>query len=162
MHDPRLILERLHDLVAKVDRLRCGAHQHPTYDGAACASAVILAGNDVCRNHRRYCSLELGQRKFTPGDKVNLQFWGVLAAIVLTIWNVPNGLKFFVWYSAGMTAMNSPILYSWINSTLRESPAERGLIISSMMVAMFPHSVLTPDPRILDIHLDPALHLSDC
>jgi hypothetical protein len=33
-----------------------------------------------------------------------------------------------------MTAMNSPILYSWINSSLRDSPAERGLIISSMMV----------------------------
>ncbi|ORX36124.1 major facilitator superfamily domain-containing protein [Kockovaella imperatae] len=55
------------------------------------------------------------------------------AAICLSIWTIPVSLKFVAFYLGGITGMSSPILYSWINSTLRHSTAERGLIISSMM-----------------------------
>jgi hypothetical protein len=49
------------------------------------------------------------------------------------VWDIPNGLKFTAFYFGGLSGCASPLLYSWINSTLRYSTAERGLIISSMM-----------------------------
>lgn len=55
--------------------------------------------------------------------------------ICLSVWDIPKGLKFASFYLGGVTGMASPILYSWINSTLRTSTAERGLVISSMMTA---------------------------
>ncbi|RSH85676.1 hypothetical protein EHS25_003817 [Saitozyma podzolica] len=57
----------------------------------------------------------------------------MFGAICLTIWYIPNGLKFFAFYFAGLSYSASPILYSWINHTLADQTAERGLIISSMM-----------------------------
>ncbi|KAI0470537.1 major facilitator superfamily transporter [Xylariaceae sp. FL0804] len=57
----------------------------------------------------------------------------LFACIVLATWNVPDGLKFVAFYCGGFSGMASPILYSWVNSTLKENYGERGLIISSMM-----------------------------
>ncbi|OWZ73779.1 hypothetical protein AYX14_00729 [Cryptococcus neoformans] len=63
-----------------------------------------------------------------------LQAFGMIfPAILMCIWNIPNGLKFFAFYFSGISQMGSPIFYSWINTTLRSSPAERSLIISSCM-----------------------------
>ncbi|ORY29542.1 major facilitator superfamily domain-containing protein [Naematelia encephala] len=62
-------------------------------------------------------------------------FWCFLATILLSVWYIPNWLKFVAFYLGGISGMGSPILYSWINSTLRNSTAERGFIISSMMTA---------------------------
>ncbi|KAK4689630.1 MFS transporter, ACS family, pantothenate transporter, partial [Tremellales sp. Uapishka_1] len=60
-------------------------------------------------------------------------FWILFSTIVLTVWFVPDGLKFMAFYVSGFSAMSSPILYSWINATLVNDTAERGFIISSMM-----------------------------
>lgn len=40
--------------------------------------------------------------------------------------------------------MASPILYSWVNSTLKENYGERGLIISSMMTLGFCNQIWIP------------------
>ncbi|KAH9884905.1 major facilitator superfamily domain-containing protein [Xylariomycetidae sp. FL2044] len=40
---------------------------------------------------------------------------------------------FIAFYFGGFSGMASPILYSWLNFTLKENYGERGLIISSMM-----------------------------
>ncbi|WVQ79401.1 hypothetical protein IAT38_001498 [Cryptococcus sp. DSM 104549] len=67
--------------------------------------------------------------------------WGVhnaaftAACVLLTVWDIPKALKFIAFYLGGASGMGSPILYSWINSTIRDSTAERGFIISSMMTA---------------------------
>ncbi|RYP46841.1 hypothetical protein DL768_007008 [Monosporascus sp. mg162] len=55
------------------------------------------------------------------------------ACIVLSVWTVPDAVKFLAFYFGGFSGMASPILYSWVNSTLKENYGERGLIISSMM-----------------------------
>ncbi|KAG9500689.1 hypothetical protein J7337_006368 [Fusarium musae] len=66
------------------------------------------------------------------------------ACIVLSIWTVPDGLKFVAFYFGGFSGMASPILYSWVNSTLRENYGERGLIISSMMTLGFCNQIWIP------------------
>ncbi|WVQ80035.1 hypothetical protein IAT38_002136 [Cryptococcus sp. DSM 104549] len=63
-----------------------------------------------------------------------VQWIGMLIpAILMCAWNIPNAAKFFAFYFSGIAQMGSPIFYSWINTTLRASPAERGLIISTCM-----------------------------
>ncbi|KAM0323651.1 hypothetical protein ACHAQA_008586 [Verticillium albo-atrum] len=66
------------------------------------------------------------------------------ALIVLSIWNVPDILKFCAFYFGGFSGMASPILYSWVNSTLKENYGERGLIISSMMTLGFCNQIWIP------------------
>ncbi|KAF5574518.1 pantothenate transporter liz1 [Fusarium pseudoanthophilum] len=66
------------------------------------------------------------------------------ACIVLSIWTVPDGLKFVAFYFGGFSGMASPILYSWVNSTLKENYGERGLIISSMMTLGFCNQIWIP------------------
>ncbi|KAH8601781.1 major facilitator superfamily domain-containing protein [Bisporella sp. PMI_857] len=73
------------------------------------------------------------------------QFSFVLfALIVLTIWNVPDTLKFMAFYFGGFSGMASPILYSWVNFELKENYGERGLIISSMMTMGFMFQIWVP------------------
>lgn len=66
------------------------------------------------------------------------------ACIVLSVWTVPDGLKFVAFYFGGFSGMASPILYSWVNSTLKENYGERGLIISSMMTLGFCNQIWIP------------------
>ena len=68
----------------------------------------------------------------------------IFAIIVLTVWNVPDILKFVAFYFGGFSGMASPILYSWLNSTLQENYGERGLIISSMMTLGFCNQIWIP------------------
>lgn len=64
--------------------------------------------------------------------------------INLAIWNVPDGLKFCAFYFGGFSGMASPILYSFVNSQLKESYGERGLVISSMMTLGFCSQIWVP------------------
>jgi hypothetical protein len=57
---------------------------------------------------------------------------------------VPDALKFLAFYFGGFSGMASPILYSWVNSTLKENYGERGLIISSMMTLGFCNQIWIP------------------
>ncbi|EJT76536.1 pantothenate transporter liz [Gaeumannomyces tritici R3-111a-1] len=66
------------------------------------------------------------------------------ACLTLAIWNVPDGLKFVAFYFGGFSGMASPILYTWVNFTLKENFGERGLIISSMMTMGFSTSIWVP------------------
>jgi hypothetical protein len=66
------------------------------------------------------------------------------ACIVLSAWNVPDALKYLAFYLGGFSGMASPILYSWVNSTLKENYGERGLIISSMMTLGFCNQIWIP------------------
>ncbi|KAK1716069.1 major facilitator superfamily transporter [Colletotrichum acutatum] len=68
----------------------------------------------------------------------------LFSCIVLSIWNVPDILKFLAFYFGGFSGMASPILYSWLNSTLKENYGERGLIISSMMTLGFCGQIWIP------------------
>lgn len=68
----------------------------------------------------------------------------MFAIIVLTIWDVPDILKFIAFYCGGFSGMASPILYSWVNSTLKENYGERGLIISSMMTLGYCAQIWVP------------------
>ncbi|KEY73927.1 hypothetical protein S7711_07769 [Stachybotrys chartarum IBT 7711] len=64
--------------------------------------------------------------------------------IILNIWDVPDILKFVAFYFGGFSGMASPILYSWVNYTLKENYGERGLIISSMMTFGFAMQIWIP------------------
>ncbi|ELQ33608.1 pantothenate transporter liz1 [Pyricularia oryzae Y34] len=66
------------------------------------------------------------------------------ACLMLSIWNIPNALKFVAFYLSGFSGMASPILYTWVNFTLKENYGERGLIISSMMTMGFSTSIWVP------------------
>ncbi|KAF4120332.1 Pantothenate transporter [Geosmithia morbida] len=66
------------------------------------------------------------------------------AMIVLAVWTVPDGMKFVAFYCGGFTGMASPILYSWVNLTLKESYGERGLVISSMMTFGYAFRIWVP------------------
>ncbi|KAF0331294.1 vitamin H transporter [Colletotrichum asianum] len=68
----------------------------------------------------------------------------LFSCIVLSIWNVPDILKFCAFYFGGFSGMASPILYSWLNFTLKENYGERGLIISSMMTLGFCNQIWIP------------------
>ncbi|KXJ87582.1 major facilitator superfamily transporter [Microdochium bolleyi] len=68
----------------------------------------------------------------------------LFASLVLSVWNVPDILKFVAFYSGGFHGMASPILYSWVNSTLKDNYGERGLIISSMMTLGFTMQIWVP------------------
>ncbi|KAI9151385.1 Pantothenate transporter liz1 [Paramyrothecium foliicola] len=66
------------------------------------------------------------------------------ACVVLSVWYVPDGLKYVAFYFGGFSGMASPILYSWVNSTLKTNYGERGLIISSMMTLGFCNQIWIP------------------
>jgi hypothetical protein len=66
------------------------------------------------------------------------------ALICLSIWNIPLGLKFVAYYLGGFSGMASPILYSFVNTSLAESYGERGLVISSMMTLGFSCTIWVP------------------
>lgn len=66
------------------------------------------------------------------------------ACIILSVWYVPGGLKFFAFYAGGFSGMASPILYSFVNTQLKESYGERGLVISSMMTLGFCSQIWVP------------------
>ncbi|KAJ0273876.1 hypothetical protein COL940_009651 [Colletotrichum noveboracense] len=68
----------------------------------------------------------------------------LFSCIVLSVWNVPDILKFCAFYFGGFSGMASPILYSWLNFTLKENYGERGLIISSMMTLGFCNQIWIP------------------
>ncbi|KIY53255.1 MFS general substrate transporter [Fistulina hepatica ATCC 64428] len=64
--------------------------------------------------------------------------------IVMTIWYVPDGLKFAAFYLSGVAGMTSPILYSWTNTILRNDPEERAVVMSSMMTAGYSTYIWVP------------------
>ncbi|KAE8150935.1 major facilitator superfamily domain-containing protein [Aspergillus avenaceus] len=56
----------------------------------------------------------------------------IFACIVLAIWNVPLGLKFFAFFLAGTANGIAAIVYAWANEICARSAEERALVISAM------------------------------
>ncbi|KAE8354561.1 major facilitator superfamily domain-containing protein [Aspergillus coremiiformis] len=54
------------------------------------------------------------------------------ACIILAIWNVPLGLKFFAFFLSGTANGIAAIIYAWANEICARSAEERALVISAM------------------------------
>ncbi|KAJ5280939.1 hypothetical protein N7478_006311 [Penicillium angulare] len=56
----------------------------------------------------------------------------IFASIVLAIWNVPNGLKFFAFFLSGTADGIAAVVYAWANEICAHSAEERAIVISTM------------------------------
>jgi MFS family permease len=56
----------------------------------------------------------------------------IFACIVLAIWNVPVGIKFFAFFLSGTADGIAAIIYAWANEICAHSAEERALVISAM------------------------------
>lgn len=56
----------------------------------------------------------------------------IFACIVLAIWNVPVGLKFFAFFLSGTADGIAAIIYAWANEICSRNAEERALVISAM------------------------------
>ncbi|CAK7214554.1 hypothetical protein SCUCBS95973_002186 [Sporothrix curviconia] len=68
----------------------------------------------------------------------------VFSTICMIIWNIPTGLKFFAWYLYGVYGCASPILYSAVNTIVRDDSEERALILGSMMTIGYSFNIWVP------------------
>ncbi|KAJ5762338.1 uncharacterized protein N7511_005720 [Penicillium nucicola] len=56
----------------------------------------------------------------------------IFACIVLAIWDVPVGLKFFAFFLSGTADGIAAIIYAWANEICAHSAEERAIVISAM------------------------------
>lgn len=56
----------------------------------------------------------------------------IFASIVLAIWNVPVGLKFFAFFLSGSADGIAAVIYAWANEICAGNAEERAIVISSM------------------------------
>ncbi|OAA64319.1 Major facilitator superfamily domain, general substrate transporter [Niveomyces insectorum RCEF 264] len=68
----------------------------------------------------------------------------VFSTICMVIWKIPKGLKFFAWYLFGVSGCASPILYSTVNTIVRDDSEERALILGSMMTFGYSFNIWVP------------------
>ncbi|KAE8420952.1 major facilitator superfamily domain-containing protein [Aspergillus pseudocaelatus] len=55
--------------------------------------------------------------------------WNIIGLVILVVWNVPESAKWFAFQTTYAAVAMSSVLYGWINSELRASPAERSLAL---------------------------------
>lgn len=55
--------------------------------------------------------------------------WNIIGLIILTIWNVPESALWFAFLTTYSSVAMSSVLYGWVNSQLRYSPAERSFTL---------------------------------
>ncbi|PSR92418.1 major facilitator superfamily domain-containing protein [Coniella lustricola] len=68
----------------------------------------------------------------------------MFSMLVMIVWNVPQSLKFVCWYLLGFTGCASPILYSTVNSIVKNDSEERALILGSMMTFGYSFQIWVP------------------
>ncbi|CAK7225566.1 hypothetical protein SBRCBS47491_005932 [Sporothrix bragantina] len=68
----------------------------------------------------------------------------VFSTICMIIWDIPTGLHFFAWYLYGVYGCASPILYSAVNTIVRDDSEERALILGSMMTIGYSFNIWVP------------------
>lgn len=56
----------------------------------------------------------------------------IFASVVLAIWNVPVGLKFFAFFLSGSADGIAAVIYAWANEICAGDAEERAIVISSM------------------------------
>ena len=59
-------------------------------------------------------------------------FLNIFACVILAIWNVPIGLKFFAFFLSGTADGIAAIIYAWANEICAHSSEERAIVISAM------------------------------
>ncbi|KAH8771609.1 putative pantothenate transporter [Diaporthe sp. PMI_573] len=68
----------------------------------------------------------------------------LFSTICMVVWNIPKPLKFFAWYLFGVSGCASPILYSTVNSIVRDDSEERAIIMGSMMTFGYSFQIWVP------------------
>ncbi|KAJ5646662.1 MFS general substrate transporter [Penicillium lividum] len=71
-------------------------------------------------------------------------FGCLFSALCMIIWNIPTGLKFTAWYIFGLSGCLSPILYSTVNTIVKDDSEERALILGSMMTFGYSFQIWVP------------------
>ncbi|EYE91867.1 MFS general substrate transporter [Aspergillus ruber CBS 135680] len=68
----------------------------------------------------------------------------LFSTLCMIIWNIPTALKFFAWYLFGVSGCASPILYSTVNTIVKDDSEERALILGSMMTFGYSFNIWVP------------------
>ncbi|KAF2085148.1 MFS general substrate transporter [Saccharata proteae CBS 121410] len=68
----------------------------------------------------------------------------IFSGICMTIWNIPRTLKFVAWYALGLQGCASPILYSTVNTILKDDAEERALTVGAMMSFGYSFNIWVP------------------
>ncbi|KAH8681872.1 vitamin H transporter [Xylariales sp. PMI_506] len=55
--------------------------------------------------------------------------WNAVALLILVIWNVPEGAKWFAFCSTSWSYALSSVLHGWVNNILRDSPETRSFTL---------------------------------
>ncbi|KAK0610149.1 major facilitator superfamily domain-containing protein [Bombardia bombarda] len=70
--------------------------------------------------------------------------WNGIGLIILIIWEVPETALWFAFMTTYSAVAMSSVLYGWVNSQLRSSPAERGFAIVLLNMVAQSTTVWTP------------------
>ncbi|KAM0543430.1 hypothetical protein ACHAPJ_012293 [Fusarium lateritium] len=73
-----------------------------------------------------------------------VEFSCMFSAICMIVWKIPTGLKFFAWYLFGVSGCASPILYSTVNTLVKDDSEERAVIMGSMMTFGYSFYIWVP------------------
>ncbi|KAK7519051.1 major facilitator superfamily domain-containing protein [Phyllosticta citriasiana] len=68
----------------------------------------------------------------------------IFSSVCMTVWYIPNALKFVAWYMLGFAGCSSPILYSTINVILKDDAEERALVVGAMMCFGYSFNIWVP------------------
>ncbi|KAL4901413.1 hypothetical protein BDW74DRAFT_187652 [Aspergillus multicolor] len=68
----------------------------------------------------------------------------LFSTLCMCIWNIPTGLKFLAWFLFGVSGCASPILYSTVNTIVKDDSEERALIMGSMMTFGYSFNIWVP------------------
>jgi ACS family pantothenate transporter-like MFS transporter len=60
------------------------------------------------------------------------QFFGFLSSLLLAVWAIPTGLKWFAYFSSRAAVAYGPISLSWANEICTADAEERALVIGIM------------------------------
>ncbi|XHG07886.1 hypothetical protein AWENTII_011016 [Aspergillus wentii] len=68
----------------------------------------------------------------------------LFSTLCMIVWNIPTALKFVAWYLFGLSGCLSPILYSTVNTIVKDDSEERALILGSMMTFGYSFNIWVP------------------
>lgn len=55
--------------------------------------------------------------------------WNIIGLIILVVWNVSDSAKWFAFMTTYSAVAMSSVLYGWVNTQLRYSPAQRAFVL---------------------------------
>lgn len=67
---------------------------------------------------------------FGPAWAITVSYiWNIIGLVILVIWEVPESALWFAFATSYSSVAMSSVLYGWINTQLRGSPAERAFVL---------------------------------